>query len=92
MTDDKDITTRILLGHMQAGFNRIDRQFKHMDERFQQIDKRFDRLERRVEEGFEEARVDRQGIHEDLDATIRLQAKHDQQIAILTGGPMPEGY
>lgn len=45
MFDDSAITGKILLQHMQAGFNRMDRQFEKIDERFE-------RLERRVDEGF----------------------------------------
>lgn len=82
---DAIIDTRVLLEHIQGLRG-------EMTQRFDRLEKKVDRLEIRVERGFEEAQEDRQGIHEDLDAVIRKQAKHDYQIAVLTGGPMPEDY
>ncbi len=99
MFDDSAITGKILLQHMQAGFNRMDRQFKKIDERFKQVDERFERLERRVDEGFadanrkfEEARLHREALQEDLDATIRKQAVHDRELAMISGRPLPEDF
>ena len=88
MTDDGFITNKILLDHIQGNTAAVDRLSKRVDG----ISQRLDCLEITVKEGFEEARQDRQNLHDDLDATIRMQATHEQKIAVLTGGPMPEDY
>jgi len=40
MTDDDIITKKILLEHMQAGFNHADQQFKKINERFERLEQR----------------------------------------------------
>lgn len=75
---DSIIDNRLLLEHIQGLRG--------------EMTQRFDRLEKRVERGFKEAQQDREGIREDLEATIRMQAKHDHQIAVLAGGPLPEEF
>lgn len=45
------------------------------------LDRKVDRLSDRVERGFEEARVHRQALQEDLDATIRMVGRHEVKLA-----------
>lgn len=102
MTDDGLITNKILLRHIQANAGSLDRLSRKVDglgKRLGNLEGKFGSLagkvgslEHTMNQGFEEAHMDRQSIHEDLDATIRMQTKHDHQIAVLTGGPMPEDY
>lgn len=81
MTDDGVITNRMLLDHMQAMKHELIERFNG---RFNGLEVRVDRLEQKVERGFEEARQHRQALQEDLDATIRLQGKHSEQLAQLS--------
>jgi|GEM_PF-1155880 len=123
MADDRIITTKLLLEHIQANAGTIERLSHKVDrlsesinsvthtvdglsytmtslsqtvdglsERVNSIDHKLNRLEYVVKEGFEDAREDRQGLHDDLDATIRMQADYQTNLAVLTGGPMPEEY
>lgn len=103
MTDDGTITNRILLEHIQAGDNSLREELRNlkteMKEGFQRVDGRMNRLEEKVDRGFadihyrlEQARVHREAIQEDLDATIRKQAIHDRKLAMVTGGPLPEDF
>ncbi len=85
MTDDGVITNRMLLEHMQARFDLVDR-------RFGKIDQRLESLERKTTDGFAEARRHREMLQEDLDATIRKQAIHDRKLAMVTGEPLPEDF
>lgn len=89
MTDNGAITNQMLLEHIQAGKSELKLEFSR---RFDRLERRVDHLEVQMKQGFEDARLDRQGIHDDLDATIRMQAKHDHQIAVLAGGPLPEEF
>lgn len=94
MTDDGTITNQMLLEHMHAQkyelLQEMKAGFTTVDHRFRQINERFERLEKKVDEGFTELQRDTRGLREDLDATILMQAKHEEQLAVLTGGPLPE--
>jgi hypothetical protein len=89
MTDDGIITNKMLLEHIQAGNNSLRHEFKKDIER---LEKKMDRKFADVDRRFEEARTHREGIQEDLEATIKMQASHDRELAVLTGRPLPEEY
>ncbi len=76
MTNDGIITNRMLLEHQQAMKSELSERINHLEQKV-------DRLEQKVDRGFEEARQHRQALQEDLDATIRLQGKHSEQLAQL---------
>lgn len=92
MTDDGIITNRMLLEHIQAGDNSLREELKsfrkEVKEEFKKIERKFVEVDHR----FEEAHVHRGAIQEDLEATIRMQAEHESQLAVLTGRPSPENY
>lgn len=92
MTDDGTITNRMLLEHQQAMKReltdritaleeRVDRGFTDVNHRFMDVDRRFD-----------EARRHREGLQEDLEATMMMQYRHEKELAVLTGRPEPEEY
>lgn len=85
MTDDGTITNEMLFDHIQAG-RRETREFK------KDLQKQIVRLEQKMDQGFREAKEQREEIREDLEATIKMQAGHDRELAVLTGRPMPEDY
>ena len=85
MDDDGIITGKMLLEHMQFQFNTVHQGFSAMNRRFDALEMRVDRLEQRVERGFEEARVHREMLQVDLDATIRMQFRHEKELATLSG-------
>lgn len=81
MTDDGTITNKVLFDHIQLGRKET-----------RELKKDLVRLEKKVDEGFEHARVHREAIEEDLKATIQMQFRHEKELAVLTGRPMPEDY
>lgn len=81
MTDDGTITNKILFDQIQLGRKEA-----------REIKKNLERLEKKMDEGFQEAKERREEIREDLDATIRMQASHEQELAVLSGRPLPENY
>lgn len=85
MTDDGVITNAMLLQHIQAGDNGLKQQIKKLE---QKMDRKFEEVDRK----FEEARQHREAIQEDLYATIKMQAAHERELAVLTGRPLPEDY
>jgi hypothetical protein len=94
MTDDGTITNRMLLEHIQAGKNELKQEFGR---RFNRLEKWVDRLEIEMKSGFQQvrselnaARIHREMLQEDLDATIRMQFQHQKQLAVLSGSPLPE--
>lgn len=96
MTDDGVITNRMLLEHIQAGKHELKQEFGR---RFDHLEKRVDTLEMEMRNGFnsvrrelDEARRHREMLQEDLHATIKMQFQHQKQLAVLTGGPLPEEY
>jgi predicted nucleic acid-binding Zn-ribbon protein len=88
------ITTGILLEHIQAmkgellkeisGLGlRMDRLELRLDKMEDRLDLRIDSLEQRMVDGFEDARLHRTALQEDLDATIRMQYRQNKTIARL---------
>lgn len=101
MTDDGAITNRILLEHIQSSklevlqklndsTNELTGRIDKLENRVGRLENRVGSLEVRVERNFEEARLHRQALREDLDATIRTQFKHGKQLAVLTGGSVTD--
>lgn len=74
---DEIITNGVLLEHIQAMKN-------DLIQRIDLVDTTVERLTQRVEQGFEEARLHRQALQEDLDATIRMVGKHDKKLACIS--------
>lgn len=72
----KVITNRLLLEHMQGMKNDLQQQIGNLDEKIT-------KLEENVNRGFEEARIHRQALQEDLDASITMLGKHDRKLARL---------
>jgi hypothetical protein len=96
MTDDGAITNQMLLEHMQAGYSSLR---SEMRREIGDLKKEFHRLEKKVDRGFgeadrqfKEAKEHRAAQQEDLYATIRMQAAHGRELAVLTGRPEPEDY
>jgi hypothetical protein len=85
MTDDGTITNRMLLEHMQAGDNALKQELKELKKEVQQG---FQKVDLQLQE----AKEHREAIQEDLDATIKMQASHEQELAMLSGRPQPENY
>lgn len=85
-----DITNRMLLEHIQAMKNDLQQQISGIDARVNGLQEEvaslrgeFVSLRGEMRFGFEEARLHRQALQEDLDATIRMQSKHDAKLARL---------
>lgn len=74
---DDVITNRMLLEHMQGMKNELKEQTRG-------IEGRLTRLESKVDRGFEEAKIHRQALQEDLEATMRQQGKHERKLTSLT--------
>ena len=79
-----EITNGMLLRHIQAMKNDLQQQISTLDRKFtakfDSLEIRFDDLEVRMESGFEEARQHREALQEDLNATIRMVAKHETKL------------
>jgi hypothetical protein len=88
MTDDGVITTKILLEHIQVNTAAVGKLSSKVDS----LSERVDGLEKTMKKGFEEAKQHRDNLQEDLEATISMQFEHKKQLAVLTGGPMPEEH
>jgi hypothetical protein len=88
MTDEGKITNKMLFDHIQLGRKETREIKKDLQRLEEKVDKGFAYVDRR----FEEARLHREAIQEDLDATIKMQAAHEQELAVLTGRPSPENY
>lgn len=82
------ITLRVILEHIQASKNDLQRQIIQLDAKFtgkfDALDAKFEgklaRLERQMIQGFEDARLHRQALQEDLEETMRVQSKHARQL------------
>lgn len=85
MTDDGTITNRMLLEHQQAMKRELTDRINTLE---QKVDRGFADNDRR----FEEARRHREGLQEDLEATMMMQYRHEKELAVLTGRPAPEEY
>ena len=86
----QDITNGILLEHMQGMKNDLQQQIGGVNQqiggiivRMDRLEGKITRLEQKVDEGFDDARLHRQALQEDLEATITLQAKHGAKLARL---------
>lgn len=77
------ITNKMLLEHMQAMKQDLLRQISGLDTKVGGLDAKVSRLEERVERGFEDARLHRQALQEDLEATMRMLAKHEAKLVRL---------
>lgn len=75
------VTKKDLLGHLQAMKNDLQNQLYSLDRKYNGLDGKLASFEAKMERGFIEAREHRQAIQEDLDATIRMVAKHDKKLA-----------
>lgn len=71
--NDDEITPKILLQHMQAGFQSIDKQFQSIDKRFDRLEIRMDRLETRMDTVIH--RLDFLDSHDLPDRVSRLEDK-----------------
>ena len=86
----EEITNIVLLKHMQGMKNDLQQQIADLDvkiggldTKIGSLDTKVSRLEKRVAEGFEDARLHRQALQEDLEATMRMLSKHDAKLARL---------
>ncbi|MBU0767137.1 hypothetical protein KKF55_05175 [Patescibacteria group bacterium] len=75
-----EITNKVLLEHMQGMKYELQQQIMGLENRMGGVEQRMGGLEQRMEDGFEEARQHRQALQEDLEATITMQAKHQQKL------------
>ncbi len=73
-----EITNIMLLRYLERMKADLERQIAALD---QKLSGRIDGLEVRMNQGFEEARQHRQALQEDLEATMRMLAKHDRKLA-----------
>ncbi len=69
-----EVTNGMLLAHMQGMKNDLQQQIVILNQKI-------DGLAQKVNEGFEDARLHRQALQEDLDATIRMVGKHEVKLA-----------
>ncbi len=90
MFDDGVITGKVLLDHIQSSKLELKQDIRDLSGRFNSLEKRLDSLEVKVEDGFREAREHREALQIDLDATIRMQFRHDKELAVLTGRSIPD--
>ncbi len=74
------ITKKELLEHMHAMRNDLQGQISSLGQRMVGMNGRLYNFEQIMDRGFTEAREHRQAIQEDLDATIRMVAKHDKKL------------
>lgn len=54
-----------------------------LEERIGNLDERVDSLKKKVDEGFEEARLHRMALQEDLEATILVQGAHKKKLQMI---------
>ena len=76
-----EITNKVLLEHMQGMKHELQQQITGLGMRMERVEVNLKQLSQQVEDGFEEARQHRQALQEDLEATIAMQAKHQQKLA-----------
>ncbi|MBU1910835.1 hypothetical protein KKG16_00305 [Patescibacteria group bacterium] len=76
-----EITNKVLLEHMQSMKHELQQQITGFGMRMERVEVNLKQLSQHVEDGFEEARQHRQALQEDLEATISMQAKHQQKLA-----------
>ncbi len=90
MFDDGAITGRILLDHIQSSKLELKQDIRDLGTQVDSLEKRVDRLEQQMERGFKEAYEHREALQIDLDATIRMQSRHERELAVISGRPLPE--
>ena len=82
-----DITNIVLLEHMQVMKSDLQQQIAALDQKIDQkiarVEKNTANLTEEMRKGFEEARQHRQALQEDLEATMRMLAKHNVKLAQL---------
>ena len=82
-----DITNGVLLEHMQGMKNDLQQQIvglkNDLQKQISRLDEKLTRLAQRVEQGFEDARLHRQALQEDLEETMRVQGRHGAKLARL---------
>ena len=82
-----DITNIVLLEHMQVMKSDLQQQIAALDQKIDQkiarVEKNTANLTEEMRKGFEEAREHRQALQEDLEATMRMLAKHNVKLAQL---------
>ena len=80
----EEITNIVLLEHMQGMKNDLQQQIADLDAKIGGLDGKVSRLDKKMTEGFEDARLHRQALQEDLEATMRMLSKHDAKLARLS--------
>ncbi len=86
-----DITNTVLLEHMQGMKLELQTEVKNMKIELQkeiksskfELQNQISQLNGKVDRGFEDARVHRTALQADLDASIRMLAKHDRKLVRL---------
>lgn len=80
-----------LLDHMQGMKNDLQQQITGLGDKVTSLDRRVSNLESNVtnlavamRQGFDDARLHRQALREDLEATMRQQRKHNTKLVRLT--------
>lgn len=87
-----DITNGVLLEHIQGMRNDLQQQINSLKQQMtglgQSLQQQISTLDRKVthfseemHQGFEDARLHRQALQEDLEETMRVQSKHAAQLA-----------
>ncbi|MFA6038966.1 MAG: hypothetical protein WCV62_03510 [Candidatus Peribacteraceae bacterium] len=84
------ITNAMLLEHMQAMRSGLEQKMGSLEQKMGSMEQKIENVKMdlqdfkmEVREGFEDARLHRRALQEDLEATIKLQAKHDSAISRL---------
>lgn len=94
---DDTISNGVLLQHMQgmkndlqaqiSGLGRqisgINGKMERLDGRMDGLDQKLSHLESKMDRGFEDARLHRQALQEDLEETMRVQGRHGVKLARL---------
>ncbi|MCF7844686.1 MAG: hypothetical protein K9M03_02550 [Kiritimatiellales bacterium] len=68
-----EITNKVLLEHIQGMKYELQQQIEGLE-------KKIEKVEQQMKGGFDEAKQHRQALQEDLEATIAMQAKHQQKL------------
>jgi len=55
-----------------------------LQQQISRLDMKVDNLERKVDEGFEDARLHRQALQEDLDVSIAMLGRHQEKLQKIT--------
>ena len=79
-----DITNKMLLEHMQAMKYELQQQINTLQLDMTGLKKEVKCLRWDMKRGFEEARLHREALQEDLKATMRIQRKHGRKLAQLS--------